>query len=63
MDVQTFFGRVKFATDDKHHGLQVAHEMVLAQWQKQNGQLGRQVVWPTAAKSAELIYPIDTSTQ
>jgi len=25
------------ATDPGHHGLQSAHQMVLAQWQKQNG--------------------------
>ena len=56
-DVTTFFGHVKFSTDPGHHGLQVAHEMVLAQWQKVNGKPGRQVVWPTAAKSADLIYP------
>jgi branched-chain amino acid transport system substrate-binding protein len=60
-DVTTFFGHIKFATDPQHHGLQIAHEMVLAQWQKVNGGLGRQVVWPTAAKSANLIYPINAS--
>jgi branched-chain amino acid transport system substrate-binding protein len=57
-DVTTFFGHIKFATDPSHHGLQVAHEMVLAQWQPTNGQLERQVVWPAAARSASLIYPI-----
>lgn len=61
-DVTTFFGRVKFATDPGHHGLQVAHAMVLAQWQMANGKLGRQVVWPTDAASAPLIYPIATAT-
>jgi len=57
-DITTFFGHVKFATDVGHHGLQVAHEMVLAQWQMENGKLARQVVWPTAAQSAPLQYPI-----
>lgn len=57
-DVTTFFGHVKFATDAKHHGLQTAHQMVLAQWQYDNAKLGRQVVWPPAAKSADLLYPI-----
>jgi branched-chain amino acid transport system substrate-binding protein len=57
-DFTTFFGHIKFATDPGHHGLQNAHQMVLAQWQKQNGKLARQVVWPSAAKSADLIYPI-----
>jgi len=61
-DVTTFFGHVKFATDPGHHGLQVAHEMVLAQWQKVGNGLGRQVVWPKAAQSAELIYPITEAT-
>jgi branched-chain amino acid transport system substrate-binding protein len=62
-DVTTFFGRVKFATDPGHHGLQAAHEMVLAQWQNVNGKPGRQVVWPSAAKSADLIYPVSAATQ
>jgi branched-chain amino acid transport system substrate-binding protein len=61
-DVTTFFGHIKFATDAAHHGLQLAHEMVLAQWQKANGKLGRQVVWPKAAQSADLLYPITEST-
>jgi branched-chain amino acid transport system substrate-binding protein len=60
-DVTTFFGHIKFATDPGHHGLQAAHEMVLAQWQKVNGKPGREVVWPTAAQSADLIYPISAS--
>jgi branched-chain amino acid transport system substrate-binding protein len=60
-DVTTFFGHIKFATDPGHHGLQMAHEMVLAQWQKVNGKPGRQVVWPDAAKSANLIYPLAAS--
>ena len=60
-DVTTFFGHIKFATDPGHHGLQAAHEMVLAQWQKVDGKPGRQVVWPTAAQSADLIYPISAS--
>jgi branched-chain amino acid transport system substrate-binding protein len=57
-NVTTFFGQTKFFTDPGHHGLQEAHEMVLAQWQKTNGKLGRQVVWPTDAESAPLLYPI-----
>jgi len=62
-DVTTFFGHIKFATDPGHHGLQTAHEMVLAQWQMADGKPGRQVVWPDAAKSANLIYPIPPATQ
>jgi branched-chain amino acid transport system substrate-binding protein len=62
-DLTTFFGHIKFATDPDHHGLQAAHQMVLAQWQKENGRLARQVVWPKAAQSADLIYPIAAATQ
>lgn len=58
LDVTTFFGRVKFATDSQHHGLQIAHEMVLAQWQMKDGKLVRKVVWPKEAASGELLYPI-----
>jgi branched-chain amino acid transport system substrate-binding protein len=61
-DVTTFFGHIKFAVDPAHHGLQLAHEMVLAQWQKANGGLSRQVVWPKAAQSADLVYPITEAT-
>jgi branched-chain amino acid transport system substrate-binding protein len=57
-DITTFFGHIKFATDAGHHGLQIGHQMVLAQWQMINGKLGRQVVWPTDAQSANLLYPM-----
>jgi branched-chain amino acid transport system substrate-binding protein len=62
-DINTFFGHIKFFTDPEHHGLQAAHQMVLAQWQNTGGKLGRQVVWPDAAKSATLLYPIPPATQ
>jgi branched-chain amino acid transport system substrate-binding protein len=61
-DIQTFFGQIKFATDPEHHGLQTAHQMVLAQWQMVDGKPGRQVVWPDDAKSAPLMYPIPPAT-
>jgi branched-chain amino acid transport system substrate-binding protein len=57
-DVTTFFGHIKFATDPAHHGLQVGHTMVLGQWQKVNGKPVKQVVWPTDAASAKMLYPI-----
>jgi branched-chain amino acid transport system substrate-binding protein len=56
MDVTTFFGHTKFATGAKDHGLQIGHQMVLAQWQKKNGKLVKEIVWPDAAKTANLIY-------
>ena len=56
MDVTTMFGRTKFSTDPKEHGLQLAHAMVLGQWQKKGGQLVKEVIWPTAAKTADILY-------
>lgn len=58
-DTTTFYGKTKFATDPGSHGLQVGHAMVLAQWQKdKSGKLVKEVVWPLAAKSANLKYPM-----
>lgn len=59
MDTLTFYGRVKFDTSDKNHGLQIGHDMVYIQWQKDaQGKLMKQVVWPLAGKSADAVYPI-----
>jgi branched-chain amino acid transport system substrate-binding protein len=55
-DVTTLFGRTKFSTDPKEHGLQIAHAMVLGQWQKKNGQLVKEVIWPHEAKTADILY-------
>ncbi len=58
-DVTTFYGRTKFSTAANDHGLQVGHSMVLAQWQKdKSGKPVKEVVWPLAGKSANLVYPI-----
>ncbi len=57
-DVTTFFGHDKFSTDPKSHGMQVGHAMVLAQWQMKSGKLEREMVWPDAAKTAALNYPL-----
>lgn len=58
-DLTTFYGKTKFSTSPSEHGLQVGHSMVLAQWQKdESGKQVKQVVWPQAAKSAVLVYPI-----
>ncbi len=58
LDTTTFFGRFKIATDAARHGLQIAHEMVLAQWQMKSGHLGREVIWPKAAQTADILYPM-----
>ncbi len=62
MDVTTFFGKTKFATGPNDHGLQDGHTMVLGQWQKgKDGKLGKQIVWPTNAASAKMLYPINAT--
>lgn len=59
MDMNTFFGHIKFNTSADKHGLQAGHEMVYIQWQKDaSGNLVKQVVWPEAAKTADAVYPL-----
>ncbi len=58
-DITTFYGRTKFSTQASEHGLQIGHTIFLAQWQKdKSGKLVKQVIWPLAGKSADLVYPI-----
>jgi branched-chain amino acid transport system substrate-binding protein len=57
MNATTLWGATKFSTDPKSHGLQMAHAMVLTQWQMKNGQLVKEVVWPQAAATAPVVYP------
>jgi branched-chain amino acid transport system substrate-binding protein len=55
---------VKFDQDPTSHGLQIGHEMIYTQWQKDaQGKLIslllNQIVWPEAAKTAEaVLYPL-----
>ena len=56
--IQHLKGRTQFATDADHHGLQLAHDMVLAQWQTKNGKLAKEMVWPEAAATAKVVYPL-----
>mgnify|MGYP001051199991 CR=1 FL=1 len=59
MDMLTFFGHIKFDTTPEAHGLQIGHEMVYIQWQKDaGGHLVKQVVWPVEAKTADVIHPV-----
>ncbi len=58
LDMLTFFGHTKFDTSAENHGLQIGHDMVYIQWQKDaSGNLVKQVVWPEAGKSADALYP------
>lgn len=59
MDIFTFYGGIKFDTSAEAHGLQIGHEMVVAQWQKDDaGALVRKVVWPADVSNAAPLYPI-----
>jgi branched-chain amino acid transport system substrate-binding protein len=59
MDVFTFYGGIKFDTTPESHGLQIGHEMVVAQWQKdESGSLVRKVIWPANIANAQPLYPI-----
>jgi ABC-type branched-subunit amino acid transport system substrate-binding protein len=52
----TFYGRIKFNTTPKLHGLQEGHEMVYIQWQKdKDGKPEKQAVWPVAAATAQAL--------
>jgi branched-chain amino acid transport system substrate-binding protein len=56
IDVTTLFGRTKFSTNAKEHGLQLGHKMVLAQWQRKGGAIVKEVIWPKEAKTADVLY-------
>ena len=56
LDLITFFGHIKFSTETKTHGKQIAHDMVYVQWLKgADGKLATQIVWPAEAKSADAV--------
>jgi branched-chain amino acid transport system substrate-binding protein len=58
MNVMTFFGGTKFDTSEEAHGLQLAHAMVVAQWQmNEAGELERVIIAPADVKTAEPLYP------
>ena len=58
LDMLTAYGHIKFETSAEAHGLQIGHDMVYIQWQKDDaGSLVKQVVWPPEGKTAEILYP------
>ena len=58
-DMLTFFGHIKFDTTPEAHGLQIGHEMVYVQWQKDDaGNLVKQIVWPPDGKTADVQTPV-----
>jgi branched-chain amino acid transport system substrate-binding protein len=58
MDLMTFFGHIKFDISEEAHGLQIAHKMVVAQWQKNDaGELERVIIAPADVATADPLYP------
>ncbi len=55
MDIETFYGDIKFDNTPANHGLQVGHEMVYVQWMKDGGKYVKEVVWPEAARTKNAI--------
>ena len=57
MDLMTFYGGIKFDTSEEAHGLQIAHKMVVAQWQLNDaGELVREIVAPGDVATADPLY-------
>jgi len=54
MKVMTFFGYLEFEKGD-YYGRQVGHDMVIIQWQKTGEELKKEVVWPEAGASSEVV--------
>jgi branched-chain amino acid transport system substrate-binding protein len=59
MDIFTFYGAIKFDTSEEAHGLQIAHKMVVAQWQKNDaGELVLEIVAPADVATVDPLYPV-----
>ena len=58
-DMLAFYGHIKFDTTPKAHGLQIGHQMIIIQWQKdQQGKPHKVGVYPPdAATGQAIIYP------
>ena len=57
MDIFTFYGGIKFDTSEEAHGLQLAHQMVVVQWQmNEAGEFQRFVIAPPDVKTAEPLF-------
>jgi branched-chain amino acid transport system substrate-binding protein len=59
MDLFTFYGGIQFDSSEEAHGMQIAHKMVVAQWQKNDaGELERMIIAPADVALADPLYPI-----
>jgi ABC-type branched-subunit amino acid transport system substrate-binding protein len=55
MDIDTFYGNIKFDNTPADHGLQIGHQMVYVQWMKDKGKYAKEIVWPEAAKTKAVV--------
>ena len=59
MDLFTFYGGIQFETSEEAHGLQIAHKMVVAQWQLNDaGEFVLEIVAPTSVATSDPLYPM-----
>ncbi len=59
MNMMTFFGGIQFDTTEDAHGLQIAHKMVVAQWQLSDaGEFALEIVAPAGVATSDPVYPI-----
>jgi ABC-type branched-subunit amino acid transport system substrate-binding protein len=59
MNIMTFYGGIQFDASEAAHGLQIAHKMVVAQWQNNEaGELERVIIAPADVATADPLYPI-----
>lgn len=57
MNLMIFYGGIKFDTSEEAHGLQIAHKMVVAQWQKNDaGEFERVIIAPADVATADPLY-------
>ena len=61
MNMMAFYGGIQFDTSEEAHGLQIAHKMVVAQWQMNDaGEFVLEIVAPAGVATSDPIFPIPT---
>ena len=59
MNMMAFYGGIKFDTSEEAHGLQIAHKMVVAQWQMNDaGEFVLEIVAPSSVATSDPLYPM-----
>ena len=60
MDLFTFYGGIQFDSSEEEHGLQIAHKMVVAQWQlDEAGEFVLEIVAPAGVATSDPLYPMN----